>query len=316
MSEFSNLKVDSTISKVMSIGKKGIIFFTSIFAILIIMGGIVFTVDQGETVIVLRGGKVVSTSNSGYNFKLPFVDHTETVSNRTQTYKIPKIPVYSKDQQPALLDVSITLSVPKEKVVELYSDYGTVSNVITTIITPNISTIKDVFGKFNATTAIQERDRLGIEVSEVFKKLLYEKTNTVIIESIQLENIDFSKAYEQAIEERMKVEVEVKKYEQQLAKEKIQSSITITKAKAEADSKIAAAEAESKNILLIAEANAKSKILAGEAEAKSISAQTKALNEGGKNLVDYVIANKYKGDVPQWSTNNSNFIPFVQPQSK
>jgi hypothetical protein len=45
---------------------------------------------------------------------------------------------------------------------------------------------------------------------------------------VQIENIDFSDAYEQAVEARMTAQVEVQKRQQQLAQEKINAEIAVT----------------------------------------------------------------------------------------
>ncbi|MBD4195796.1 prohibitin family protein, partial [Xanthomonas citri pv. citri] len=70
----------------------------------------------------------------------------------------------------------------------------------------------------------------------------------VVIDGVQIENIDFSDAYEKSIEDRMKAEVAIATRKQNLETEKIQAQIAVTQAQAEADSKLAAAKAEAETI--------------------------------------------------------------------
>jgi regulator of protease activity HflC (stomatin/prohibitin superfamily) len=68
--------------------------------------------------------------------------------------------------------------------------------------------VKNVFGKFNAITAIQQRERLNDDVQTALQSSV---VGPLLIESVQIENIDFSDAYEQSVEQRMLAEVEVQK---------------------------------------------------------------------------------------------------------
>ncbi len=52
----------------------------------------------------------------------------------------------------------------------------------------------------------------------------------VVIDGVQIENIDFSDAYEKSIEDRMKAEVAIATRKQNLETEKIQAQIAVTQA--------------------------------------------------------------------------------------
>src|SRR6266496_3515540 len=72
----------------------------------------------------------------------------------------------------------------------------------------------------------------------------------IIIESVQLENIEFSANYLHSIEQRMLAEVEVQKLQQNAEREKVQAQITVTQAnaKANADATRLNGEARASNI--------------------------------------------------------------------
>ena len=65
----------------------------------------------------------------------------------------------------------------------------------------------------------------------------------IIIESVQLENIEFSANYLHSIEQRMLAEVEVQKLQQNAEREKVQAQITVTQANAKANAVRAEAQA-------------------------------------------------------------------------
>ena len=112
---------------------------------------------------------------------------------------------------------------------------------------------KIVFGQFNAVTAIQERGRLN---AEVMAAVLKYAEGPVVIESVQIENLDFSNEYEKSIEQRMLAEVEVQRLRQNAEREKVQAEIVVTKATAEANAVRQRAQAESEAIRLRGEAEA------------------------------------------------------------
>lgn len=134
-------------------------------------------------------------------------------------------------------------------------------------------------------TAIQERERLGQEIMVAIKNAAASQMMT--IESVQVENIDFSNVYEQSIEQRMLAEVEVQKVQQNAQREKVQAEIKVIQAKADADAVR----------------------LQGDAEASAINARGKALRDN-PGLVDLVAAEKWDGKLPTTMVPGSS-VPFI-----
>src|SRR5690606_223121 len=99
----------------------------------------------------------------------------------------------------------------------------------------------------------QERSRLNQEIADAIQKSV---SGPVIIDSVQIENIDFSDSYEASIEQRMLAEVEVQRLRQNAEREKVQAEITVTQANAQADARRADAQAQADAVRLQAEAEA------------------------------------------------------------
>ena len=92
----------------------------------------------------------------------------------------------------------------------------------------------------------------------------------IVVESVQLENIEFSTTYLHSIEQRMLAEVEVQKLQQNAEREKVQAQITVTQATAKANAVRAEAQAAADALRLNGEARATNIKLTGEAEAAAI----------------------------------------------
>src|SRR5262249_31423921 len=85
-----------------------------------------YTVDQGQRAVVLHYSAVAGESEPGLHFKYPFVTTVQKISIQPQTFnygsKDQPFEAYSKDQQPANLELSVTFHVTN--VSKLYALYG------------------------------------------------------------------------------------------------------------------------------------------------------------------------------------------------
>jgi len=203
---------------------------------------------------------------------------------------------YSRDQQTAGLNVSVNYRVPADQVLNVYENYGSVENLRSRVLDRKVfDQTKNVFGQFNAVTAIQERARLVADVQMAIQNAVQ---GPIIIESVQIENIDFSDAYENSIEQRMLAEVEVQKIQQNAEREKVQAEIKVIQAQADADARVAQATAEAKAITLT-----------GNAEAEAINARGRALRDN-PSLIELVSAERWNGVLPTTMVPGSA-VPFV-----
>ena len=272
-----------------------------LIVVVMIAGGSFYTVDQGERGVVLRYGAVNHVAKAGLGFKLPFIDRVEKISVQTQTFTWQQVNSYSSDQQPADLKISVTFHVDPERVEDLYARFGSVNNAVNRVISPIVNRdIKVVFGQFTAARAIQERGRLNTDAREAVRVAL--DSEPLVLQSLQIENIDFSKEYIRSVEQRMEAEVEVQRLRQNAEREKVQAQITVTKANAEADSTLARAKA-----------NAEATRLRGEAEALAIRAKGDALRDN-PGLVNLVQAERWNGVLPSTMVPGSA-LPMLNVQT-
>jgi regulator of protease activity HflC (stomatin/prohibitin superfamily) len=277
--------------------------------VLMLLLGSWYTVDQTERGVLLRSGAVVGTAQPGLGFKVPVMDSVEKVSVKTATYTWDKMNSYSYDQQPADLKISVTLRAAPEKVADLYAKFGRLDAAVNQVVSPVVNQqVKVVFGRYTAVKAIQERGTLNSAIKDAITDTL-KYDPMIIIESVQLENIEFSQNYLHSIEQRMLAEVEVQKLQQNAEREKVQAQITVTQANAKANAVRAEAQASADALRLNGEARASNIKLTGEAEAAAIEARAKALGTN-PNLVTLVQAERWNGVLPTTMVPGSA-VPFV-----
>lgn len=245
-----------------------------------------YTVDQTERAVVLRNGAVVGLSQPGLHFKLPFIDDYQRVSLQSHIVRWAgneAMQVYSRDQQPASLGVSVNYRVTDPML--LYTEYKDAESMVSRVLIPQANAaVRSVFGRFNAVQAVQERSRLGSEIASAVRSSV---KGPLVIETVQVENIDFSDAYEKSVENRMLAEVEVQKVQQNLQRERVQAEIKVTQATAEAERVR----------------------LAGQAEADAIRARGAALRDNPA-LVELTAAEKWNGILPTTMLPGQS-VPFV-----
>lgn len=274
-------------------GSFGLIGFFAICALL----GSFYTVDQQDRGVVLTNGKITDIAEPGLHWKTPFITSVIEIPVTGQNKSYPNLKAYSRDQQPADMSVSVSFAVPPGKVGELYSTLGSIENLKSRVIDRQVpQEVENVFGQFNAITAVQDRNKLVTNLNIAIKKAV--ENYPVLIESVQIENLAFSPAYEKSIEERMQAEIAVTKREQDFAQAKISASITVANAQADADSQLAKATAAAKAIRLH-----------GEADAAAIKAKSYALNRNPQ-LVQLAAVDKWDGVLPKQMIPGST-VPFV-----
>lgn len=270
---------------------------TSVFRLgLGLLGGLVivyvlfaswYQVDQGERAVVLRFGATVGVSDPGLHFKLPWVDSVRTITLQTQNKRFQNLEAYSRDQQPADLTVSVTFQVSDPRAI--YEQFGDLEVATARLIDPRlIAGVKTIFGQYDAARAIQERAGLNNDFATAVTSAI--NGGPINIISVQIENIDFSDAYEQSVEQRMLAQVEIQKREQNLRTTEVEAQIARTKAEGEAEAIR----------------------LRGEAEASAIRARADALR-ANTDLVQLQAVEKWDGKLPTTMVPSSA-MPFINVQ--
>jgi len=268
-----------------------------VLLVLVTLMGSWYTVDETERGVLLRNGAIVKVVEPGLSFKIPFIETVKFISVQSNATTYQGLQAYSKDQQTATLNVSVSWHVLPAEVDKVYMQYQTLDGLVSRLISRQVPTqVENVFGQYNAVSAVQNRGKFVNDVTKAIKEAI---AGPVVIDGVQIENIDFSDDYERSIALRMKAEVEVKTREQMLATEQVEAQIVVTRAQADADSRVAQAKAD-----------AEATRLRGEAEADAIKAKTLALSSNPA-LIELTKAERWDGKLPTTMLPNGT-LPFIE----
>ena len=245
------------------------IIYGLIFLILIL--GTFGTVGAGERGILLQFGAVKDkVFNEGLYIKIPFIQKVVIMDVKIQKDEVPAT-ASSKDLQIVTSRIALNYHLLPESVNKVWQEVG--KNYNARIISPAIQeSVKAETAKFTAEELITKREI----VKEQIKANLAERLlkNFIIVDEFNIIDFDFSSAFNEAIEAKVKAE--------QL------------KLKADRDLERIRIEAEQR----IAEAG-------GKAQAIQIEAQALRANP---QVVELRWIEKWNGQVPTYWGNATPFI--------
>lgn len=283
---------------------------SGILAIILALGVFMntYTIDEGERAVVTRLGTVTDTWNPGIHVKVPFIDSVHHYNVRVQKTTFGRLAdddksgaenlsAYSNDNQ--IIEsyrLSVNWSFDPDRITEAYRMFKGGDNIFNTVVSPLVQQCsKTVFGQYTATTIVQERTKLDKQLDDLLKEQLAKYPVKII--SVQIENVDFSKTFEDMIEQTARKKQEVEKAKSEL---KMQEILTKTA--------IAKAEAENQAIKLQSDAKAYQITVEAKAEADAIKIKAEALRTN-RELIDLTIAEKWDGKLPQTTLGNS--VPML-----
>lgn len=263
-----------------------------VFVVLLVLSCCFSTVPTGYTGILTTFGKVENVNlDSGFHFKTPF-QKIVLMDNRTQKKQI-TVSAFSSDIQQVDVLFSVNYNIDKNTAKTLYQNVG-VGYFSTLVLPRSVENIKNLVAKYTADQLINNREILAIKSQELISKEM--QTHGINIVSINIENIDFSDAYTNAVEAK-----------QVAAQKKLQAETAeaqkTMESEAEAKRKIIAAEAEAQ----IVQIQADSAKYAGEKEAEMNRKLSETLT---KELVQYYTVQRWDGLLPK-ITLGGNSIPMI-----
>ena len=268
-------------------------------------------VNAGHRGIKLVWGKVASDSlPEGLYFYNPISTNIVTMDVRLQKKKI-KLETYTKDIQQTNMFIAVNYHVDPTNAHTLYQKIGMTYE--TTLIEPVVlSTVKDVVGKVEADKFINNREIVTEEIKQKLEKSL--DGSNIIIQSVSIEDISFSGAFEAAIEAKQIATQEAIKSQNETVRVTEEGKQQVIQARAASDSQKAQADADAYAIEVESKAKAEAIRQMGLAEAEAIREKSKALAENA-SLVELTKAEKWNGQLPQ-NIYGSAPVPFLDINKK
>lgn len=176
-------------------------------------------------------GKVQDNSlQEGLNFKVIGIEDIILIDCKTKKIEVTS-ESSTRDMQTVNVTIAVNYNVEKDYASKLYKEVGTDFENI--IISPAIlESIKSVMAQYTAEELITKR----AEVSAMTHEALFNKIHTrgFAITEFNITNIDFSDAFNQAIENKAVKQQEVEAAKAELEKQKIQNEKEIAVAEKDA----------------------------------------------------------------------------------
>lgn len=259
--------------------------------VLILLLSVITIVPTGYTGIKTTFGKVENdTLPSGINFKMPW-QNVIAMDNREQRTPF-ELQAFSKDIQQVVLQGSINVNIDKTTAMNLYREVGV--DYPTILVGPRVQEdVKIVIARYTAEKLVENRQACSDQIYELLKTELAEKGINVI--SFAIENIDFTDAFESAVEAK-----QVATQEKQKAQTDQERQTMEMQQKAERDRIQAQAAADVQKI----EADAKAYAVKVEAEAQA-EANKKIAETLSDALVKYNTVNQWNGKLPTVTSGDS-----------
>jgi regulator of protease activity HflC (stomatin/prohibitin superfamily) len=261
-------------------------------------------VPTGHTGIVTTFGRVENyTLPEGFHLKNP-IQQVIMMDNRAQKATI-SMQAFSSDIQQVDVVCSVNYRVDRETAQDLYRNVGV--NYYQTIMEPRIKEdVKAVFTKYSAENLVGARATLSTQVKELLSPLM--KQNGIDIIAVSIEDIDFTDAFTNAVEdkqvaEQTKLRVETEQA-QQVSVEKSAAERRVIAANAEAQERAIFAEADAK----VARIQADAARYAGEQEAAKNQAIAQSLTDA---FIEYLKITRWNGSVPQVQISGSGAYPVI-----
>ncbi len=259
----------------------------------IILG--IYTIEEGHVGIVKRWGKAVSAVEPGLNFKMPYMETVEEIEIRARKNE-EVLAASTSETMPITVTVSINWAVIKEQALDMYVNYGGLSQFESRILDPRLrSATKEAIAKHPADRIIQQREVIIGDIQTSLNKTMH--GFPVELDSVQLENLKLPENYLQAIGEKQREKELAKAEEHRLTKQQHTAQQAVNTANADRDSQRARADGMAYEINTIAEAEAKAIKLRGAAEAEAIEKKAQAI-ANNFTLVEYTRALNWDGKLP------------------
>jgi len=278
--------------------KGTLVTISIILSLILCLVSCISYVPTGHTGIVTTFGKVHNeTLDAGLAWHAPW-DNVINMDNREQRVAF-TLQAFSKDIQQVDIQGSINININKATAMILYREVGT--DYVNIFVTPRIQEdVKIVIARYTAENLISNRQTASDSIYELIKQELTEKGINVI--SLALENVDFTDAFEAAVEAKQVATQEKQRaqteQERMTMEEEAAGKRAVIIANAEAEKAKIAAQADLEVVKIQAEAA----LYAGEKEAEMNKRISEALSN---ELIQYYWIKQWNGKLPTVSTDNA-----------
>lgn len=213
-----------------------------------------------------------------------------------------QLEAFSKDIQQVILDTTVNFSISADKAGTLYKTIG--MNYVSTLIMPRLQeNTKAVIGGYTAETLVANREDISTNILAKMKDDM--EQYGIIITVVSIENIDFTDAFESAVEAKQVATQDKQRAQTQQEQQTMETEQAAKRKKidAEADAEVAKVKADSEAYQTRVKAEA-------QAEANS-----KISDSLSQELIDYTQALNWNGQLPSTYMGSDDAIPIISTGS-
>lgn len=254
----------------------------AIFAIAMLISGIK-VVDQTEVGIVKTFGRIDHTISGGLNFVNPISDTVEIMDLRVHVREA-SFASYTKDAQPLTAAIEYQYEPDASRAMDIVKQYGSYEIMEAKLSAAVEERAKIVFASYSAMPLLENRSTLSAQVQDEVKEL--EALFPVNFTQVVVKDIDFSDAFEQAVEAKMQAEQNALRAENEK-----QEAIT----RAEQEREVARVEAEAA-------------VLRAQGEADALEIIRQALENMPDTWIAQQYLEKWNGVLPQLITGDGSSV--------
>ena len=261
------------------------------------------TVETGEVAVVKQFGEAREVKAPGLNYNFWGTHKFVYIDTKVQDLGIETM-AYSSDAQTMTVFMNVQFQVQADKAIDIVKTYGTLEALTSRISSIVTEQPKAVLSTHTAMDIIANRTTITPAVEEAIRVAIGDEYFVSIV-TVTITNIDFSDAFEQAVEDKMIAEQAKLKAEYEnetkVAQAKAEAEASVKKAEGEAEAKLKAAQAK----IEIEKANAEALKIAAEGEAAANKIVTESITQ---ELLDKIIAEGWNGELPLVVGGNGEYI--------
>ena len=190
------------------------------------------TIGAGERGVLLQFGAVQDkVFDEGLYFKIPFIQKVVKMDVKIQKDEIPAS-ASSKDLQVVTSRIALNYHLDPNAVNKVWQDVG--KNYNTRIIAPSIQEgVKAVTARFTAEELITKREEVKEQIKSNLASRLFE--HDIIVDEFNIIDFEFSPAFNEAIESKVRAEQLKLKADRDLERIKIEKEQMIAAAQGKAE---------------------------------------------------------------------------------
>lgn len=248
----------------LKLGSFGLAVIAALALITIWLG--IYRIDAGHVGVVKRFGNVIDVADPGLHIKLPWADTVEEMEVRERAFNM-TLEAASQDPLEIPIQVTVNWLVKREKVKELYIQFGSLDQFEKRIILPRLNdTVKGVTSAYTVNDLLRKRTEYRDRSMETFAKRM---PDDVEITGFSVVNIGFPPEYTKAIRDKQVAREQAETEKFVLERQRLTSTQVTQSAEAQRDADKARADGRAYEIKVQGEAQAQAIRIMGEALAQN-----------------------------------------------